>query len=63
MNSTSSGRQEICNCPFPFFGSSCEMCVPGYHLNETSGLCEQCNCNGRAEMCTDGSGECIVSAH
>lgn len=61
-NSTGIDPQEICDCPFPFSGPSCERCVLGYYLSESSGLCEQCNCSGRAETCAGGSGECIVSA-
>lgn len=61
MNFTTSDPQEICDCPFPFSGSSCETCLPEYYFNGTSRMCQRCNCNGRAEMCADGSGECIVS--
>ena len=60
-NLTSSGDQELCNCPFPYVGLSCEGCVPGYYLSDISGQCEQCNCNGRADTCSNGNGECIVS--
>lgn len=63
MDPTSGQSQEICDCPFPFTGSSCEKCFLGYYLSATSGRCEQCNCNNRAETCSDGDGECIVSVH
>lgn len=53
--------QEICQCPFPHSGSSCERCVDGYFLSSMTGNCEICQCNGRAYLCQDGTGECIVS--
>lgn len=54
-------KSEVCDCPSPFTGTSCENCLRGYYYSDTSGQCEQCDCNGRAEECTDFSGECIVS--
>ena len=56
-----SDPQELCQCPFPYNGSSCESCVNGYFLSSSSGNCEPCQCNERADLCQDVTGECIVS--
>lgn len=60
-SSSGSSPQEICDCPFPFTGLSCESCIEGYYVSAISGLCELCNCSGRASRCADGDGQCIVS--
>lgn len=56
-----SDPQELCLCPFPHSGNSCERCMDGYFLSSLTGNCEICQCNGRADLCQDGTGECIVS--
>ena len=53
--------RELCQCPFPYTGDSCEYCEDGYYLSIETGGCETCLCNGRADICEDGTGECIVS--
>ena len=62
-NSTSDDPQELCECPLPFTGMSCDSCVEGYYLSEETGWCEECECSGRSNRCTNGSGQCIVSAN
>lgn len=52
---------ELCQCPFPYGGDSCEYCVDGYYISSATGECEACQCNGRADTCENGTGECIVS--
>ena len=56
-----SDPQELCQCPFPYDGNTCEHCLDGYYLSSQTGNCELCQCNGRADSCQDGTGECIVS--
>ena len=52
---------ELCQCPFPYVGDSCELCVDGYYFSTQTGSCEPCQCNGKTDMCEDGTGDCIVS--
>ena len=52
---------ELCTCPLPYTGNSCESCVSGFFLSDATGNCEPCECNGRALSCTPGSGICLVS--
>ena len=53
--------QELCQCPLPYAGDSCELCVDGYYLSSQTGNCERCQCNGRADICEGGTGACTVS--
>lgn len=56
-----SDSREVCTCPFPYEGPSCEQCVtPGFYLLPPLLLeCAACQCNGRAESCEDGTGVCV----
>ena len=58
-----SDPRELCSCPPPYTGSSCDECFDGFFLSSLTGDCEECQCNSRAETCTSGSGDCIVSEH
>ena len=48
---------EECDCPTGYAGLSCELCSPGY-TRSSSGLCEQCQCNGFSDTCDPDTGVC-----
>ena len=50
---------ELCECPPPYMGPSCQLCAPGYYrLGSTDGYqhphatpCVPCNCHGHSGSC------------
>jgi hypothetical protein len=50
---------EVCDCPAPYEGESCERCRTGWFLSSVSGDCQLCQCNGLSDSCLDGNGTCL----
>ena len=51
---------EVCDCPAPYEGGSCDQCQSGWFMSAETGNCQQCRCNGLADVCLDGNGTCLV---
>ena len=51
---------EVCGCPAPYEGESCERCRTGWFMSSVSGDCQLCQCNGLSDSCLDGNGTCLV---
>ena len=58
--SVTSEPSEVCSCPQPYVGDTCDRCDAGFFLSAQSGSCEPCSCNGLADVCLDGDGTCVV---
>ncbi|KAM3726093.1 Laminin-like protein [Dirofilaria immitis] len=57
---------EICQCPPPYIGLSCQQCSPGYHRVSNGrylGSCVPCNCNGHSGSCDPITGICFDCEH
>ncbi|VDP12271.1 unnamed protein product [Onchocerca flexuosa] len=57
---------EICQCPPPYTGLSCQQCSPGYYRVKNSrylGSCVPCNCNGHSGSCDPITGICFDCEH
>ncbi|OZC11109.1 laminin EGF-like protein [Onchocerca flexuosa] len=57
---------EICQCPPPYTGLSCQQCSPGYYRVNNSrylGSCVPCNCNGHSGSCDPITGICFDCEH
>lgn len=55
-----SAPSEVCSCPSPYVGASCDQCAVGWYMAAGTGGCEVCQCNGLADVCLDGNGTCVV---
>ncbi|KAK2859738.1 hypothetical protein Q5P01_004358 [Channa striata] len=56
---------EMCECPWGYSGTSCEMCLPGFYRVGGvlfGGNCLQCECNDHATEC-DSDGVCLGCTH
>ncbi|VBB28863.1 unnamed protein product [Acanthocheilonema viteae] len=57
---------EICQCPPPYSGLSCQQCSPGYYRVNNGrylGSCVPCNCNGHSGSCDPTTGICFDCEH
>ncbi|VDK27910.1 unnamed protein product [Gongylonema pulchrum] len=57
---------EMCQCPPPYTGLSCQQCAPGYHRVNSGrylGACVPCNCNGHSGSCDPATGICFDCQH
>uniref|UniRef100_A0A1I8EZU5 Uncharacterized protein n=3 Tax=Wuchereria bancrofti TaxID=6293 RepID=A0A1I8EZU5_WUCBA len=57
---------EICQCPPPYTGLSCQQCSPGYYRVSNGrylGSCVSCNCNGHSGSCDPTTGICFDCEH
>ncbi|KAJ8374971.1 hypothetical protein SKAU_G00055510 [Synaphobranchus kaupii] len=56
---------EQCECPWGYFGTSCESCISGFYRVGAilfGGNCLQCECNDHASEC-DTNGVCLDCTH
>ncbi|XP_073344237.1 laminin subunit alpha-1 [Pagrus major] len=56
---------EMCECPWGYSGTSCEVCLPGFYRVGGvlfGGNCMQCECNDHATEC-DINGVCLGCTH
>uniref|UniRef100_A0A915PQH1 Laminin subunit alpha n=1 Tax=Setaria digitata TaxID=48799 RepID=A0A915PQH1_9BILA len=57
---------EICHCPPPYTGLSCQQCSPGYYrvkVGRYLGSCVPCSCNGHSGSCDPATGICFDCQH
>ncbi|VDK75274.1 unnamed protein product [Litomosoides sigmodontis] len=57
---------EMCQCPPPYSGLSCQQCSPGYYRVNNGrylGSCVPCNCNGHSGSCNSTTGICFDCEH
>ncbi|CAJ0953978.1 unnamed protein product, partial [Mesorhabditis belari] len=57
---------EICQCPAPYKGPSCQECNDGYYRVKTGpylGSCVPCECNGHSGTCDPETGICFDCEH
>ncbi|VDM96599.1 unnamed protein product [Thelazia callipaeda] len=57
---------EICQCPSPYTGLSCQQCSPGYYRVNNGrylGACVPCNCSGHSGSCDADTGICFDCQH
>ncbi|KAI1731321.1 laminin EGF domain-containing protein [Ditylenchus destructor] len=58
---------ELCECPPPYAGPSCQFCAPGYYRVATPGSllgsCVPCNCHGHSGTCDPVTGTCSDCQH
>ncbi|KAL5268902.1 hypothetical protein ACHWQZ_G002660 [Mnemiopsis leidyi] len=55
-------RVEVCSCPSPYTGTSCQRCKPGlWHKHGWE--CERCECNNYSYTCNSFTGKCDNCAY
>ncbi|KHJ40537.1 laminin EGF-like protein [Trichuris suis] len=57
---------EVCHCPTPYKGTSCEECADGFYRVGSGpllGSCVPCRCNGHSESCDRITGQCFDCKH
>ncbi|KRZ28597.1 Laminin-like protein epi-1 [Trichinella pseudospiralis] len=57
---------EICRCPPPYKGTSCEECAEGFYRVNTGpflGSCVPCKCHGHSKSCDPRTGLCLRCEH
>ncbi|KRZ88222.1 Laminin-like protein epi-1 [Trichinella sp. T8] len=57
---------EICRCPPPYKGTSCEECAEGFYRVNTGpflGSCVPCKCHGHSNSCDPKTGLCLHCEH
>lgn len=55
-------RVEVCSCPSPYTGTSCQRCKPGlWHKHGWE--CERCECNNYSYTCDSFTGKCDNCAY
>ncbi|TMS36985.1 hypothetical protein L596_004022 [Steinernema carpocapsae] len=57
---------EMCQCPAPYTGPSCQHCAPGYYRIKSSrflGSCVPCDCNDHSGSCDPDTGLCSNCMH
>ncbi|VDK44418.1 unnamed protein product [Anisakis simplex] len=57
---------ELCQCPAPYTGPSCQQCSPGYYRVSSGqylGACVPCECNGHSGSCDTETGVCFDCQH
>lgn len=62
----SASSVEICECPAPYSGASCQQCSQGYYRVKSESLlgsCIPCNCNGHSGTCDPITGTCSECQH
>ncbi|VDM41094.1 unnamed protein product [Toxocara canis] len=57
---------ELCQCPAPYTGPSCQQCAAGYYRVSSGrylGACVPCECNGHSGSCDAETGVCFDCQH
>uniref|UniRef100_A0A915EU80 Laminin subunit alpha n=1 Tax=Ditylenchus dipsaci TaxID=166011 RepID=A0A915EU80_9BILA len=57
---------ELCECPPPYAGPSCQFCAPGYYRVSSGnflGSCVPCNCHSHSGTCDPATGLCSECQH
>lgn len=65
-NGMSASSVEICDCPGPYSGASCQACSAGYYRVKSDSLlgsCVPCNCHGHSGTCDPATGICSECQH